>query len=107
MREVSETTVAGDEKRRILAQNMVDCFTNQLNESNPILTDISNAMTEEGICLTHLKAAQSMGDASSIDLWQAKMSVATRKKIDGNERLMECSYRYKQMMRALREELAN
>ena len=48
MREVSEAKSCGDERRRSYAQQMVDCFTSQLNDSNPILTEISDAMTADG-----------------------------------------------------------
>jgi hypothetical protein len=104
MREVAEARAAGEEGRRALAQKRVDCFTNQLNESNPILTQISDAMTEEGICLDNQKAAEAKGDAVAADLWREQKMVAEQKKIEGNKRLMECSHRYEQLMRELREQ---
>ncbi|KAG7361384.1 hypothetical protein IV203_036484 [Nitzschia inconspicua] len=105
MREVSEATVAGDKSRIVLAQRKVDCFTDQLNESNPILTQISDAMTEEGVCVEKLKGAEGKGDATAIAFWREKKLAAERKKIEGNERLMECSHRYEELMRKLRKEM--
>lgn len=39
----------GNEKGRVIAEKKVEVFTNQLEEANPILTAISDAMTEAGI----------------------------------------------------------
>ncbi|KAL3827199.1 LOW QUALITY PROTEIN: hypothetical protein ACHAXA_006754, partial [Cyclostephanos tholiformis] len=35
------------------AQRKVDIFTQKLNESNPLLTEISDAMTKVGMALSH------------------------------------------------------
>jgi hypothetical protein len=37
MRNVSDARAEGDERRAIIAQKRVDCFTDQLKESNPVL----------------------------------------------------------------------
>lgn len=100
MLEVAEAKVAGDEGRRAYAQAMVDCFTDQLNESNPILTEISDAMTEEGHCRDKLESATTKEDAM---VWKAKMDDAATAKQVGNEKLMECSTKYKNLMKAIRE----
>lgn len=105
MREVSDAAAVGDDDRRDLAQKKVDCFTDQLNESNPILTQISDAMTEEGICLEKLKAAEALGDADSVAFWAKQKAAAERMKIEGNEQLMECSHRFEYLMRELREKM--
>ena len=47
---LSDATEVGDEKLAAYAQRMVDNFTDQMNEANPILTEISDAMTDEGKC---------------------------------------------------------
>jgi hypothetical protein len=107
MRDVSDARAAGDERRAIIAKKRVDCFTNQLNESNPILTQISDAMTEEGICLTNIKVAHAKGDESAVHLWDARKHDAEKKKEEGNRRLMECSQRYEVLMRCLREASTN
>jgi hypothetical protein len=106
MLEVSNAKAVGDEERRLQAQKRVDCFTNQLNESNPILTRISDAMTEEGNCLIHMKAAQAKGDSGAVEYWKNKRSAAELKKVKGNQMLMECSHRYEQIMKAIREATA-
>ena len=107
MLEVSEAERNGDAKGLLASQRRVSTFTNQLNESNPILTQISDAMTREGHCLTQMKAAEMRGDADAVDFWSKEKALAEQQKADGNQRLMECSHRYDQLMRAIREEAAN
>lgn len=108
MLEVSETRLKGDEEARILAQKKVDCFTSQLNDSNPILTQISDAMTLEGYCKAQMESELARGCTESAVSWKAKREEANESKMDGNKKLMECSARYNEMMRKLREEsLAN
>lgn len=104
IREMTDARSTGDEIRRALAEKKVDYFTNQLNESNPILTRISDAMTEEAICASNLKNALVANDQDAIGVWKARKAIAEKKKIDGNEHLMECSHRYGELMRKLREE---
>jgi hypothetical protein len=98
MRDVKEAR--GDEKRRAAAQAMVDCFTDQLNESNPILTEISDAMTRERHCHDMLLETK---DAASRDLWREQLELCSQAKLDGNQKLMDCSNKYKNRMIALRE----
>jgi hypothetical protein len=100
MLEVVDAKNAGDENRRAYAQSMVDCFTDQLNESNPILTEISDAMTEEGHCRDKMQSANNESDSQ---MWKDKMEAAARTKEAGNEKLMKCSSKYKDLMRAIRE----
>jgi hypothetical protein len=54
MMEVKDAKLANDEKAVTKAMNRVQAFTDQLNEANPILTDISDAMTAEGAYLEDL-----------------------------------------------------
>lgn len=104
MLEVSAATRKGDDKGRILSQKKVDCFTDQLNEANPILTQISDAMTEEGHCLVQLNLAEKNGDNDAAIGWKEMMEAAQVRKLAASERLMECSHRYQDKMRLLREE---
>ena len=97
MLEVAEARVRGDERRRVMAQAMVDCFTDQLDESNPILTEISDAMTRERLC--HDMLAQGDGDT---EFWSVQLALVTEAKMNGNKKLMDCSTKYKERMIALR-----
>lgn len=106
MLEVAEAKLHGDNHALILAQKKVDCFTHQLNDSNPILTQISDAMTMEGFCKEQMALGLSHGDAEAAASWKLKMEEASESKADGNLKLMECSARYQAMMRKLREEAA-
>jgi hypothetical protein len=103
MLEAAEAKDYGDERRHFYAQKRVDCFTRQLNDSNPILTEISDAMTLEGFCKQQLESAESHGDVDAAVEWTAKMEAASARKQVGNENLMECSAQYEKMMRSMRE----
>ena len=102
MQEVSDARKVGDNGREAYAQAMVDCFASQLNESNPILTAISDAMTEEGRCQDMLLSLKEKGGAVEKELLKRK-DEASRKKSEGNARLMECSSRYNEKMKAIRQ----
>lgn len=104
MLEVSEAKARGDQQALYHAQRKVDCFTNQLNDSNPILTQISDAMTMEGYCKEQMALGLAKGDAEASNSWQLKMEEAASQKAEGNRQLMACSARYQDMMRKLREE---
>jgi hypothetical protein len=103
MREVAEEKLKGDDARASLAEHRVNCFTNQLNDSNPILTEISNAMTEEDKCRSQREAARLAGDVGTYKIWQERLELASRKKQLGNAKLMACGSRYENMMRSIRE----
>jgi hypothetical protein len=103
MQEVSDAKAEGDEERYTYAMKMVDYFTEQLNESNPILTEISNAMTEEGNCKDEMAACITKKEVKEADLWKAKMIAAAARKQEGNQQLMECSARFNSLMRSIRE----
>jgi hypothetical protein len=97
-----EVKSAKSEEQRAYAQEMVDCFTNQLNESNPILTAISDAMTDEGACRERIEAA---GDEEDVErkVWEVKLRQASEAKAAANQQLLECSTKYKLLMRSIRE----
>ncbi|KAI2500869.1 hypothetical protein MHU86_13589 [Fragilaria crotonensis] len=97
MRDVKEAR--GDEKRRAFAQAMVDCFTDQLNESNPILTEISDAMTRERHCHDMLLETE---DATMKEFWREQLEISRQAKLNGNQKLMDCSNKYKDRMISLR-----
>lgn len=103
MQEVTDATEAGDEERQAYAETMVQYFTDQLNEANPILTEISDAMTEEGLCKEQVIAAMQNNDTEEARAWQDKMEIAAARKQLGNDKLMACSARYNALMKALRE----
>jgi len=94
-----DAKVAGDDKKLSLANRQVSTFTDQLNEANPILTDISDAMTAEGKWVEALEAGS--GDTGEVT---KKIEEFKAMKEAGNQRLMVCSTKYKNIMKALREE---
>eukprot|EP00301_Raphidiophrys_heterophryoidea_P016448 c26023_g1_i1.p1 GENE.c26023_g1_i1~~c26023_g1_i1.p1 ORF type:complete len:693 (-),score=153.72 c26023_g1_i1:713-2674(-) len=81
------------------AQKMVDLFTSQLDESNPILTKISDAMTIEG---DSLEEAEKAKDEESKQALFAKAEEWKLKKLDGQKELQVCSERYRKAMEELR-----
>ena len=73
----------------------------QLDESNPILTAISDAMTSEGKCLDKMKRP-STSNEDKARLQSEADAFAEQKKL-GNEKLMVCSLKYRDIMRKERE----
>jgi 4-hydroxyphenylpyruvate dioxygenase-like putative hemolysin len=104
MQDVTDAQMEGDMERQAYAQSMVDCFTEQLNEANPILTAISDAMTLEGQLKEELAQAMMDQDHDAIALLERKMVEAAEDKLRGNKALMACSMRYNDRMKALREQ---
>lgn len=109
MRAVSDAKATGDMEAEKYHQAVVDCFTSQLNESDPILTAISNAMTEEGYCKEKINELRLLQNANEIELqkWQQKEAEAAHRKMSGNVALMDCSARYNERMKAIRQSRAN
>lgn len=107
MVEASQAKASGDKERQKFAQTMVDVFTAQLNESNPILTEISDAMTLGGNLQTQLDIALSSNDPDAAQHLRAKLDEAGKAKAVGNQKLMDCSTKYMDQMRALREGRGN
>jgi nucleoid-associated protein YejK len=103
MQEVVDARDVGDAARQKYAQTMVDYFTDQMNEANPILTEISEAMTEEGECAEKLSNMATSTNNIDWNTWESRMKAAAARKNAGNMRLMECSSRYNEMMKCLRE----
>ncbi|CAK9067416.1 unnamed protein product [Durusdinium trenchii] len=87
----AEAEAAGKPQLARYYGSMVDAFTSQLEESNPVLTAISDAMTAEGEALEQ-------NDRPSAQRY-------AEEKAKGQDRLQEISGKYKQLMRRLREEM--
>ena len=104
MHEVKRSKDAEDALGLKFAERTVDIFTRQLNESNPILTEISDAMTAEGVARDRATLAQEQNDSEQIKYWLAEMERASKLKDEGNKKLMQCSSRYMLLMKQLREE---
>jgi len=79
----------GDGAAAAFHRQRVQLFTEQLVESNPILTAISDCMTAEG------KAVEA-GDSSGAAEW-------ARRKEEANLALQECSQKYNALMKDMRE----
>ena len=103
MLEASLAKAEGDEERCAYAQSMVDVFRAQLDESNPILTEISNAMTQEGNIKAQIERAVALNNNEALQNLRIKLAEAGEAKAYGNQMLMECSTKYCNMMRKLRE----
>jgi hypothetical protein len=99
--QVSSAKESGDVKALKKAQRKVSLFTEQLQESNPILTDISDAMTLEGELLEKADAAKTDADRKA---FLAQAEECKQKKERGNVLLQECSAKYGNAMKKLREE---
>ena len=102
MLEVSEARESDNMEAMNMAENKVATFTDQLNESNPILTAISDAMTEEGDALNDMEEAIRNGDEEAAQHHKERMEAAKLKKSESNEELMACSMKYNLLMKALR-----
>jgi len=99
MQAVANAKACGNEAKRDYEQRRVECFTAQLNESNPILTEISDAMTEEGVLREQLAMCDSEEEKQ---LLGERMIAAENRKFAGNSKLMETSSKFNDLMKALR-----
>mmetsp|Transcript_15957 Transcript_15957/g.49642 ORF Transcript_15957/g.49642 Transcript_15957/m.49642 type:complete len:724 (+) Transcript_15957:73-2244(+) len=86
----AEAERRGDDRTAAFEARRVDAFTAQLDESNPVLTSISDAMTAEA-------AALESGNSEEAARWAAE-------KARGQDALQAVSGKYKEIMRKLREE---
>jgi hypothetical protein len=102
MLDASKAKEEDNELAYIFAQQRVDAFTDQLNESNPILTEISDAMTAEGIALENMQKALMDGNVKLAEEYKAALVSAEATKMKSNEKLMACSSKYNQRMKELR-----
>jgi 4-hydroxyphenylpyruvate dioxygenase-like putative hemolysin len=69
----------GDTEAVAFHSRMIDIFVQQLDESNPILTKISDAMTEEGLALGRGDAAEAKGWSDVKEQGQQKLMVVSNK----------------------------
>ncbi|KAL7576276.1 hypothetical protein ACA910_018101 [Epithemia clementina (nom. ined.)] len=102
MQAVANARVEGDEAKVQYEQTRVDYFTAQLNESNPILTEISDAMKDEGNLRQSLLTAKTPDDKENLEM---QINDAAKRKQNGNMKLMAVSSKYNDMMKALRMRL--
>ncbi|GFH51726.1 hypothetical protein CTEN210_08202 [Chaetoceros tenuissimus] len=102
MLEVSQAKSNDDTNTMAFAQKKVDLFTNQLHESNPILTAISDAMTKEGDALLKLNDAVSKSDDESAKSYREMIADAEKEKHENNEKLMALNAKYNDLMKSLR-----
>lgn len=100
MQAAADAKASGDTTKHEYEQRRVECFTCQLNESNPILTEISDAMTEEGI----LRDKLALSASASLE---AEFKEASMRKIAGSAKLLETSAKYNDKMKALRVEMCH
>ena len=105
MLDASDAKENKDEARFSYAQCKVDIFTQQLSESNPLLTEISDAMTREGIARDKIAAASQEEEKKddSVEKWKLDMERESLAKAKANVKLMECNMKYQKLMKELRE----
>ena len=89
MLDSAQAAEAGQADEAAFHDRRVKLFTEQLVEANPILTEISDAMTGEG-------KAIDADDAEAAQAW-------ARRKEDANRALGQCSQKYNALMGELRE----
>merc|ERR1719502_2581230 len=95
-----DAKAVGDEAAAATAEAMVVTLTSQLNESNPVLTTISDAMTAEGEALAKLESASpGSGEAEALTREVERWRLAKEK---GNAELQAISDDYKARMAAIR-----
>jgi len=102
MLEVSQAKERHDADAVTLAERKVSIFTDQLNEANPILTAIADAMTEEGNALNAMQEATRKGNRENAESFRKAMEAASAAKNANNEKLMDCSMKYNNLMKNLR-----
>jgi hypothetical protein len=101
MTDMADCRKKNDEAGATKAQERVSLFTDQLNESNPILTQISDAMTKEGELRDEAASAIARGESGAALLTEADKFMKI--KVNGNRLLQACSAKYGALMKELRE----
>lgn len=89
MLDMNKAIDSGAEAEAAFHKRRVQLFTDQLVESNPILTEISDCMTGEGNCLDK-------NDTAGAQKW-------TQRKEAANDALQKCSEKYNALMKKMRE----
>jgi hypothetical protein len=103
MLEAAAAKDVGDQVQYNFFKHKVQIFTDQLNESNPILTEISDAMTREGIARDKIDALMADGKYEEAQEWKVVMEKEGSLKASANQKLMECNLKYQRLMKDLRE----
>jgi hypothetical protein len=115
MLEAANARASGHAPGHDYARRKVDLFTEQLNESNPLLTEISDAMTREGAARERIKAyregrrggeeeeKKGKKNEDGIERWSLVAERELLAKSRANERLMQCNLKYQRLMKELRE----
>lgn len=103
-------TGEGDEvKGRVdYCSKRIKLFTDQLDESNPILNEISEIMTEEAVTIEQLTDASSRGEESKEEVirLQSHQAVLRQQKGKVNEKLQALSARYVSHFEELEKQLS-
>merc|ERR1712203_1311962 len=97
----AEGAAGNDQKKEEYGKNMVQAYTDQMNESNPILTAIAEGMTAEG------KANEAVANAK--DDGERSKAVAEKQKWEAfkeeqNTLLKACSAKWNQALKDIRLE---
>jgi len=100
MTEATNAKELNDDAAYNFAQQKVELFTKQLNESNPLLTKISDAMTKEGMARDKIAALEDHEEGMK---WRTIMESESLAKAHANQELMECNAKYQKLMKELRE----
>jgi hypothetical protein len=99
--EASDTSLPLVQQQIDLAKAKITLFTEQLEESNPVLTSITDAMSAEGLARDVYTAATN-DDSKAAAL--AEFNAFKAVKEEGNQKLQGISMKYKLAARALREQ---
>lgn len=102
MTELEEAQTKNNTKAIDVATKKIRVLSDQLDESNPVLTVISDAMTAEGDALLALDSTTTSTEEKT--KLQTVVDENRAKKEAANGRLYDISERYKNMMKALRTE---
>ena len=97
MHDADKAARDGDKAAEASARRRVELFTSQLDESNPVLTEISDAMTAEGNALEALDKLHDKSSDSARKLQETAAKVAKLKEA-GNANLQALSDRYAKLM---------
>jgi 4-hydroxyphenylpyruvate dioxygenase-like putative hemolysin len=106
MRECDDAAASGQTKNMEYAEKQISILTHQLDESNPVLTMISDAMTAEGACVEELAAIATDLSAAANKrrkVLNAEVEKQQAQKEAGNQKLQDVSQRHKDQMSAIRE----
>merc|ERR1712039_1003073 len=96
-----EGSIAGDQKKMEMGKRMVQAYTDQMNESNPILTAIAEGMTAEGKARDGLVSAK---DEEETKKFTAEIAKWEAFKDEQNALLKICSAKWNDVLKQIRTE---